>query len=290
MHPVSPYFMVLRRVAVSDWGEPYRKNLTCNYPGRRRRGKAKNHAKAPSPPRKPVIYQASVVVAEKEKEKPHRASFSCPNSSFIAERFLDPVVFSRAQLSVDNVDVAVTDEIAELVGGVLDIQAVSDRFFKSVYMWMPIISKPRFSSTLLNRLTYKKAELYLLILSMKLCSTRGTPLNNALYETVKLFHFKLQSSGVLSVLVLQAAVLIALYEQGQAIYPAAFLSIGSCARYAAALGIDKSILSPSTAESQWIEEEECRRVWWAILVLDRYAAAHGRALTSFSALFPSCYR
>ncbi|KAM0456505.1 hypothetical protein ACHAPV_005172 [Trichoderma viride] len=245
------------------------KNLTCNYPGRRRRGKAKNYAKALSPPRKPVIYQA-LITTDKEEEKPHQASFSCPNSSFIAERFLDPVVFSRAQLSVDNVDVAVTDEIAELVGGVLDIQAVSDRFFKSVYMWMPIISKPRFSSTLLSRLTYKKAELYLLVLSMKLCSTRRTPLNTALYETVKLFHFKLQSSGVLSVLVLQAAVLIALYELGQAIYPAAFLSLGSCARYAVALGIDKSILSPSTSKTQWIEEEERRRVWWAILVLDRY--------------------
>lgn len=239
-----------------------------------------------SPPRKPVVYQVSVLSTEKEKEKPYQASFSCPNSSFIAERFLDPVVFSRAQLSVDNVDVAVTDEISELVGGILDIQAVSDRFFKSVYMWMPIISKPRFSSTLLSRLTYKKAELYLLVLSMKLCSTRATLLNTALYETVKLFHFKLQSSGVLSILVLQAAVLIGLYELGQAIYPAAFLSIGSCARYAVALGIDKSILSPSTPNSQWIEEEERRRVWWAILVLDRYAYGYDGALISFSASLP----
>lgn len=222
------------------------------------------------------------MLTEKEEEKPYLASYSCPNSSFIAERFLDPVVFSRAQLSVDNVEVTVTDEIAELVGGVLDIQAVSDRFFKSVHMWMPILSKPGFSSTLLSRLTYKKSELYLLVLSMKLCSTRGTPLNTALYETVKLFHFKLQSSGVLSVLVLQAAVLIALYELGQAIYPAAFLSIGSCARYAVALGIDKSILSPSTSNSQWIEEEERRRVWWAILVLDRYEREHGGALVPFS--------
>ncbi|KAL6900372.1 hypothetical protein GGI43DRAFT_383849 [Trichoderma evansii] len=245
------------------------KNLTCNYPGRRKRGKAITHIKALSP-EKPIIYQASVIVTEKKKEKPYQASFSGSNSSFVAERFLDPVVFSRAQLSVDNMDVAVTDEISELVGGVLDIQAASDRFFKSVHMWMPIISKPRFSSTLLSRLTYKRAELYLLVLSMKLCSTRGPTLDTALYETVKLFHFKLQTSGVLSVLVLQASVLIALYELGHAIYPGAFLSVGSCARYAVALGVDKSILSSSTSKTQWIEEEECRRIWWAILVLDRY--------------------
>lgn len=264
----------------------YRKNVTCNYPGRRKRGKADNYVKAFAPLRKPIIYQTSVIATEKKKEKPYQASLSCSKSSFIAERFLDPVVFSRAQLSVDNVDVAVPNEIAELVGGVLDIQAVSDKFFKSVHMWMPIISKPRFSSTLLNRLTYKKAELYLLVLSMKLCYTRGITLNTALYETVKLFHFKLQTSGVLSVVVLQAAILIALYELGHAIYPAAFLSIGSCARYAVALGIDKSILSSGTAKSQWIEEEECRRLWWAILVLDRYAYGYCGASNCFLSFTP----
>ncbi|KAK0759191.1 hypothetical protein N5P37_008073 [Trichoderma harzianum] len=197
-------------------------------------------------------------------------SFPSATSSFIAESFLDPEVFSKARLKVVNADVEVTDDITELVGSVLDIQATSAKFFKSVHMWMPIISKPHFCANLLNRLTYKRAELFLLVLSMKLSYTRVKTWNTPLYETVKLFQFKIEASGVLSTLVLQASILISLYELGHGIYPAAYLSVGSCARYATALGIEKSILSSSAAQGQWIEEEECRRMWWAILVLDRY--------------------
>ncbi|KAL6854528.1 N-terminal binuclear Zn cluster-containing/DNA binding domain-containing protein [Trichoderma novae-zelandiae] len=246
------------------------RNIPCNYPGRRRRQKLKNCIKTASSGGQATGKQSSASTAKKDQGNAPQLSFPSASTSFIAERFLDPDVFSRAQLTVVNADVPVTDEIAQLVGGVLDIQATSARFFRSVHTWMPIISKPQFGANLLNRLTYKRAELFLLVLSMKLCCARETTSNKALYETVKLLHFKMETSGVLSVLVLQAAILIALYELGHSIYPAAFLSVGSCARYATALGIDKSILLSSSAKVEWIEEEECRRIWWAILVLDRY--------------------
>ncbi|KAL7929823.1 N-terminal binuclear Zn cluster-containing/DNA binding domain-containing protein [Trichoderma chlorosporum] len=246
------------------------KNTPCNYPGRRKRQNLTNRIKAiVSPVETSIIDSRSTALVEKKQGSVHQLSFPSPCSSFIAERFLDPDVFARAQLKVINTEVVVTDEIAQLVGSVLDIQAVSDKFFKSVHLWMPIISKPHFSSNLLNRLTYKRAELFLLVLSMKLSCARVKTWNTPLYETVKLFQFQIETSGVLSVLVLQASILIALYELGHSIYPAAYLSVGSCARYATALGIDKSILS-SAIQFQWIEEEECRRIWWAILVLDRY--------------------
>ncbi|UKZ83798.1 hypothetical protein TrVFT333_011611 [Trichoderma virens FT-333] len=213
---------------------------------RRKRQKLKNRIKAITPVEKSIVDLPSAALTEKKQGGVRQLPFPSSNSSFIAERFLDPDVFYRAQLTVVNTDVAVTDDIANLVGSVLDIQATSEQFFKS------------------------RAELFLLVLSMKLCSTRVETWNTPLYETVKLFHFKIETSGVLSVLVLQAAILIALYELGHSIYPAAYLSVGSCARYATALGIDKSILSSSATQVQWIEEEECRRIWWAILVLDRY--------------------
>ncbi|KAL7907871.1 N-terminal binuclear Zn cluster-containing/DNA binding domain-containing protein [Trichoderma velutinum] len=246
------------------------KNTPCNYPGRRKREKLKNRIKAILPVAKSIVDPPSAVLAEKKQEAVRQLSFPSANSSFIAESFLDPEVFSKAQLKVVNADVEVTDEIAELVGSVLDIQATSAKFFKSVHMWMSIISKPHFCANLLNRLTYKRAELFLLVLSMKLSYSRIKTWNTPLYETVKLFQFKVEASGVLSTLVLQASILIALYELGHGIYPAAYLSVGSCARYATALGIDKSILSSSAIHDQWIEEEESRRMWWAILVLDRY--------------------
>ncbi|KAL7942897.1 N-terminal binuclear Zn cluster-containing/DNA binding domain-containing protein [Trichoderma barbatum] len=246
------------------------KNVPCNYPGRRKRQKTKNRIKAIALVEKSIVDPPVAVLVGNKQGDVRQLSFPSANSSFIAERFLDPDVFSRAQLTVINADVVVTDDISQLVGSVLDIQATSEKFFQSVHMWMPIISKPHFCATLLNRLTYKRAELFLLVLSMKLCCARGKTWNTPLYEAAKLFHFKIETSGVLSVVVLQAAILIALYELGHSIYPAAYLSVGSCARYATAMGIDKSILSSSATQLQWIEEEECRRIWWAILVLDRY--------------------
>jgi hypothetical protein len=76
----------------------------------------------------------------------------------------------------------------------------------------------------------------------------------------------------MSIHVLQAGILITFYELGQAIYPAAYLSVGSCARYGLALGIDKlSLIPPSEGDASqaWNEQEESRRVWWAVLIFDR---------------------
>lgn len=91
-----------------------------------------------------------------------------------------------------------------------------------------------------------------------------------LYYTVKHFNLEVESSSVFSILVLQAGVLIALYELGHAIYPAAFLTIGACARYAHALGINVSRGLNSRKVLTLVEVEERRRVWWAIIILDRY--------------------
>ncbi|TFB00150.1 hypothetical protein CCMA1212_008224 [Trichoderma ghanense] len=247
-----------------------RKNLPCDYPGRRKRQKIKDRIRAASSASRSAASPPSTSTTKKDQKDADQPSFPSTNANFIAERFLDPDVFSRAQLTVVNAEVPVTDDIAQLVGSVVDIQATSAQFFKSVHTWMPIISKPQFCANLLSRLTYKRAELYLLVLSMKLCCARQTTRNNPLYQTVKQLHFKIETSGVLSVPVLQAAILVALYELGHGIYPAAFLSVGSCAQYATALGIDKSILLSNSPKAQWIEEEEHRRIWWAILVLDRY--------------------
>jgi hypothetical protein len=64
-------------------------------------------------------------------------------------------------------------------------------------------------------------------------------------------------------------VFIALYEFGHAIYPAAYLTIGAMARYGISSGIDGSGPSQMPPPSDWIEDEERKRIWWAVLILDR---------------------
>jgi len=91
------------------------------------------------------------------------------------------------------------------------------------------------------------------------------------YLTAKCFQGELETADVFTGPALQAALLISLYEIGHAIYPSAYLSVGLCARFANALGIDRSKTCRRDEQVGWVEVEERNRIWWAVLMIDRYA-------------------
>ncbi len=159
----------------------------------------------------------------------------------LAASFLDPDNFILAQVETLKTDDVITKTVANLVGSVSEIQTTAQVFFETVHVWMPIVSKKQFQEGLLERLAVRRAELFLLVLAMKLCSSRTTVARSLLYRTVKQLYFDIESSGRLSIQMLQAAVLIAIYELGHGIYPAVILSVGNCARIGILLGIDRSL-------------------------------------------------
>jgi hypothetical protein len=59
------------------------------------------------------------------------------------------------------------------------------------------------------------------------------------YITSRQLYSHLEARGVLSLRVFQGLLLIAMYELGNAIFPAAYMTVGSCARLGQALGIHK---------------------------------------------------
>lgn len=85
----------------------------------------------------------------------------------------------------------------------------------------------------------------------------------------KHYHVEVENAGPLSILVLQAKVLMALYEMGHGIYPAAYMSVGACARYGYAMGIPNNQMAGIKRLLTLVEVEEQRRVWWAVVILDR---------------------
>jgi hypothetical protein len=166
--------------------------------------------------------------------------------------------------------------ILQLLGDWDEIQLTATRFFKHIHQWMPFISKKRFYDLYLQPSFHSRPDVALLLLALKLITTfppagSRSP-RTVVYNAIK--HFYLRLEGCFSILVLQAGVLIALYELGHGIYPAAFLSIGTCARYAHALGINVSRTVPSRRVLTLVEVEERRRIWWAIVILDRFVAVH----------------
>ncbi|TQW00600.1 fungal specific transcription factor [Cordyceps javanica] len=224
---------------------------------------------SPPPLNTPSPSQAST--HSKEAVEPQAAQKK--QFHIVAEHFLDPEVFRHAQLQLPaiQIDSLLTDDVATATGGVADIRIIAQKHFSTVHVWMPIVSKIQFYKLLLRRLTYNRAELHLLLLAMKLCGdvVTHTP-QTPLYELTKQFQFSVVNSGISSLLVLQAGVFITCYELGHGIYPAAFLSLSSCARYALALGVDSSVTAHTDSKIETLDLEECRRVWWALLAMDRF--------------------
>ena len=95
------------------------------------------------------------------------------------------------------------------------------------------------------------------------------PSKSPAYLAAKRFYADVEAAGIYKLQVLQAGILLALYELGHAIYPQAYLSIGTCARFAIAFGFDEKGTRVNNAACDWIEHEERKRAWWAILILDR---------------------
>lgn len=191
---------------------------------------------------------------------------------FPAVFFLDPKIFQKAQIDIPRTEAPTPKYILDLIGEFSEWPNIGFKFFETVHSFMPIISKVRFYGRLLNPLAPRRNDVALLVLCMRLATMlpAGIPMSKTPeYLAAKRFHAALEITGPFSPQVLQAALLIALYEYGHAIYPAAYLTIGSCARYGISSGMDGTGNSQMPPPSDWIEAEERKRIWWAVLIFDR---------------------
>jgi hypothetical protein len=83
------------------------------------------------------------------------------------------------------------------------------------------------------------SDLTMLFLAMKLVASvpDATSQDDRLYVVSKQFAASLELRGTISLPFLQALTLVALYEYSHAIYPAAWMTVGACSRYAEILGL-----------------------------------------------------
>jgi hypothetical protein len=155
------------------------------------------------------------------------------------------------------------------------VRRVAARFFVTVHNYWPIISKKTFYDRLINPLLKPRADVALLCLCIRLVTWRPSesgddPLTET-YLAAKRYYVELEIAGVFSIQALQAGVLIALYELGHGIYPSAYMSISGCAAYGHALSLHEEKEVHVGDRFGWNEREERRRVWWSIIILERYS-------------------
>jgi hypothetical protein len=187
---------------------------------------------------------------------------------------MDPTILQYGQVERLHMALPVPSHILQFFGDMAEVIANASMYFETIHIWMPIISKKRFYDHHLHPTFYFHADIALLLLSMKLITSMlpdelANPRTPA-YNAAKHFYLEIEASGMMSIQVLQAGLLLSLYELGHAIYPSAYLSIGACARYAYALGINKDANTQVSKVLTLVELEEYRRVWWGILILDRF--------------------
>ncbi|KAK3953508.1 hypothetical protein QBC32DRAFT_257607 [Pseudoneurospora amorphoporcata] len=197
------------------------------------------------------------------------------NNRFPSALLLDIDVFKWAQPSIPPPPVAVPRDVYDILSRGNTVQDCAAEYFDTVHRWFPFISKKRM--TLGHTLWEAGPDLAMLFLAMKLIVTPPQEgidaADNELYTAAKGLLALLESGGCVSLLCLQAMVLVAMYEYGQGIMPAAWMAVAACARYAEMCGLpgfkESSAVLGAVGWTTWTESEERRRVWWAIYILDR---------------------
>ncbi|OAQ64075.1 fungal specific transcription factor [Pochonia chlamydosporia 170] len=143
-----------------------------------------------------------------------------------------------------------------------------EHYFQSTHTMLPIVSKRRFR----QRMTETNPSSDTLTLAFCMHMVSQQTINVDMYDKAKGFLSMLERGGTISIQLLQATILAALYEISHAIYPAAFLTVGHCARLGQAIGLHdrRNSLQMWPVVQSWTELEELRRTWWAVIVLDRF--------------------
>ncbi|KAF5626830.1 Zn(II)2Cys6 transcription factor [Fusarium tjaetaba] len=196
-----------------------------------------------------------------------------------AIRFLAPDLFRDMNLQVPRVNWEIPAEIDTQLGGRQQMQETTKVFLQLTKSWMPIVNGKRHLAAVLNPLVPLRRPTALLALCMKLCCLPVDKVEEkrVLYELVKKLYAEVERQEDSCLQLMQSAVFIAVFEMGDAIFPAAYLTVGALARYGMATGMDKINQTAlgkdcaATVGASWADIEEMRRVWWGALILDRTA-------------------
>jgi hypothetical protein len=197
-----------------------------------------------------------------------------PPNNFPAVFYLDWNIFQRCQVEIPKPNLPLPPNISNLIGNAENWENIATEHFSTTHTWMPIISKKSFYEYTRNPSGQIRSDYALLILVMDLvCWIPETnDPRTSTYLAAKSFYLDLEIQGLVSLQILQAAILIAFFEFGHAIYPSAAVSIEACVKYGCALGINWDAKFPAKRPFSWVDGDEQNRVWWAVVILDRYAS------------------
>ncbi|KAK0734308.1 hypothetical protein B0T26DRAFT_64377 [Lasiosphaeria miniovina] len=164
--------------------------------------------------------------------------------------------------------------LSEIVGGQRQVDYVASHYFLGVNTWFTVVERESFNRQLEDLWTTPSAETCALILSMRLI-TRVPDQNNpggmgdSLYLSVKTTLSVIQTKIPLSIPLLQAELLVAMYEFSHSMSQQAYMTAGRCFQMSKAFNWHyKPFWSE---ERQRLNPRDLKLfsiLWWAIVYVD----------------------
>lgn len=199
---------------------------------------------------------------------------------FPATYFLDSE--SRYRIPSDRRDpgVPVPSEILNVLSSKVAMRSICDTYLRDTHNWLPMLSQKRIFQKVNDFSADADIGLSLLLLCMKLVSeilpNGDQAAISSMYCMAKELYSRVENSCLISLQLLQSAILLSVYEIGHGIYPAAYLRVGHAARLGIMMGLhDRKNATQLFKEGEtWSQCEEERRTWWTVVILDRYVGAY----------------
>ena len=234
-----------------------RAGIACVYSaqpptGRESKGALERTSKKPSEVRRfPLFTAARAIVAPLSSSESDSASEHSPNN-----RSSGPI------LAVHSAYEAVKDELPEILR----------LFSRSTNTWLPFVTESQLNTFRYQHEATLNIETIVLLLAIYLV-TKEPPEDSSLetvYSVLKSTHCNLHSTNAQLIPIIQAGLLIALYEQGQALHRTSYMTIGAAVRLAQVAGFHKSInIDLDNAPVPRATLEQQRHVWWTAVLLER---------------------
>lgn len=203
-------------------------------------------------------------------------------SDLFAGLFLDAETFKTPATSLLVPHLPLPSSVEDILHNPESDLHICQAYMTSIHKWLPMLSEKRLSQNLAIRTHLVDAPLALLLICMKLvCEQPGSSAdfdkiihsadNPHIYLLAKDFLRVIEDAHSISLRLLQSVILIAVYEIGHGIYPAAYLTVGHAATLGMMMGLHdrRHARQLFKTSDTWTLREEERRTWWSILVLDR---------------------
>lgn len=191
---------------------------------------------------------------------------------------LSPSLFTSLDGGAEDIHDFVYRSLLQILRDEATIRQVAAEYFGTVNTWFTIVEQASFYEDLDNMFSARSAEVGLLVLCMLLITrtpqqTPGSNMQEGLYLSVKTTFTIVEAKVPLSKHLLQANLLIAMYEHGQSMPQQAYCSLGTCIRMTRAFGWhQQGFWTDERQKAAPAELKMCSLLWWATVFVDWFVA------------------